>query len=493
MGKPTRRREFLKKAGLAAAGAAGLGMSIGKAKGQEKAVGKAAPEAFVCETPAFPANPPATWLTYHLAHPGPGGAMPGDPNCAIYWKGRYHLHYIYQHKNGHSFAHVSSEDMLHWKWHPTTLTPPKTGHGMFSGTAFLTKEGKPAIIYHGQGSGRNQLAFALDDKLEEWTKPVPLMPKEPSGEDSKVRQWDPDCWLNGDTYYAISGGGPPHLMKSPDLKNWAHIGLLLHDDTPTTLGVSKNEDISCANMYQIGKKWMLLCISHKLGCRYYLGDFKDEKYLPEFHAMMNWKAWEFFAPESLLAPDGRRVMWAWCLIKGLPIQAGIQSLPRELSLPEDGVLRIKPLRELETLRYDEKGETNVAVKGDSVRPLKDISGDTIEVMATFGPTKAKQFGLQVYCDKDGANGFSIMVEPAAKTLALGGMKVPFELKADEDLTLRVFLDKNVIEVFANDRQAAVAPCKYAPENMGVSLVSSGGDVTAKEVKGWKMKSIHAGL
>lgn len=25
--------------------------------------------------------------------------MPGDPNCAFYWKGRYHLHYIYNHRS----------------------------------------------------------------------------------------------------------------------------------------------------------------------------------------------------------------------------------------------------------------------------------------------------------------------------------------------------------------------------------------------------------
>ena len=47
---------------------------------------------FTFETPARPAHPPADWLTYHLAHPGPGTGMPGDPNCAFYWKGRYHLH-----------------------------------------------------------------------------------------------------------------------------------------------------------------------------------------------------------------------------------------------------------------------------------------------------------------------------------------------------------------------------------------------------------------
>ena len=134
----------------------------------------------------MPANPPDDWLTFHLLHPGPGGAMPGDPNCAFYWKGRYHLHYIYNHQYGFAFAHVSSDDMVHWKWHPTTLHPKFTGHGMFSGTGFFTKEGKPAIIYHGQGSGRNQLAFALDDNLEKWTKPVAIVPRDAAGKEPKI-------------------------------------------------------------------------------------------------------------------------------------------------------------------------------------------------------------------------------------------------------------------------------------------------------------------
>jgi beta-fructofuranosidase len=443
------------------------------------------------ETPALPANPPDNWLTYHLVHPGPGGAMPGDPNCAFYWKGRYHLHYIYNHKYGFAFAHVSSDDMVHWKWHPTTLTPKFTGHGMFSGTGFITKEGKPAIIYHGQGSDRNQIAFALDDNLEQWTKPVAIMPKEASGQEAKMNHWDPDCWLNGDTYYAISGGGPPHLMKSPDLKKWVHLGLLLHDDMPTTLGVNKNEDVSCANMFKIGKKWMLLCISHPLGCRYYLGDFKDEKYLPEFHAMMSWNGNHFFAPESVLSKDGRRVMWAWLL--NLPIApCGIQSLPRELELPEGGVLRIRPLRELESLRYDRKQEEGIAVKSDAVHRLKEIGGDALELEVTFQSPTAKESGLDVLCDKNGENGVRVAYLPASKTLRVGTVNASFELKQGEDLTLRVFVDKNLVEVFANDRQAAVAAIKYAPENLGVSLFSKGGDVVVKEIKGWKMKSIYAG-
>jgi beta-fructofuranosidase len=72
------------------------------------------------------------------------------------------------------------------------------------------------------------------------------------------------------------------------------------------------------------------------------------------------------------------------------------------------------------------------------------------------------------------------------------VNAPFELNSGEDLTLRVFIDKNLVEVFANDRQAAAAAAKYIPENLTVRLFSKGGDAAVKQVKGWKMKSSYAG-
>jgi len=451
------------------------------------------------ETPDWPKDPPPSWLTFHLAHPGPGAAMPGDPNCAFFWKGRYHLHYIYKNNEGFVFAHVSSTDMVRWKWHPTVLTPKFTGHGMFSGTGLITKDNKPVIVYHGQGSGRNQLAFALDDTLDKWTKPVPIVPLDASGNEPKMRHWDPDLWLNGDTYYALSGGSNPNLMKSPDLKAWTHVGPLLHNDFPANLGVPKGEDISCANIFKIGNKWMLLCISHKLGCRYYLGDFKDEQYLPDFHGMMSWNGNQFFAPESLLTADGRRVMWAWLIDApigrggGAPLPLaprGVQSLPRELSLPDDGMLRIKPLRELEKLRHDEKSNRDLVVKSDVPAVQKDITGDALELSLSIEPGTAKSFGLEVCCDKDGKNGTPVVIDTANRVLQVGNVKAPFELKAGERAELRVFIDKNLVEVFVNDRQAAVAAGKFVPENQGIQLTSTGGDVVVKEFKSWKVKSIY---
>jgi sucrose-6-phosphate hydrolase SacC (GH32 family) len=464
------------------------------------------PQPYKPMTPTMPTPIPDTWLTYHLAHPGPDRAIPADPNCAIYYKGRYHLFYIHQ-SYGHSFAHVSSTDMVHWQWHVTTLTPPKTGHGMFSGTAFLTREGKPAIIYHGQGTNRNQIAFALDDQLEKWSQPVAIEPLTESGQPAEMRHWDPDCWRIDDTYYALGGGGNPTLAKSTDLANWTFLGELFHPDFPDDLGVVKGEDVSCANMFRIGDKWMLLCISHGLGCRYYLGDFDDGKYLPHHHAMMNWARWDFFAPESLLTPDGRRVMWAWCtpwvnnmqkvgrpmdfeaLMQG-KIQPGVQSLPRELSLPSDGVLRIKPLRELETLRCERRLQTQVKVESDSYITLKGMSGDTMELELVFDKPAADEFGVKVLCGKDGSKGFAIAHGRQSKTLTVGYIKPPFELKDGEDLSLRVFVDKSMVEVFANDRQAAVAWHEYEPQDVHVALFSKGGDTTVKSVIAWNMNSTY---
>lgn len=461
---------------------------------------------FEIETPKFPDDPPDTWLTYHLAHPGPGGAIPADPNCAIYYNGKYHLHYIYQ-TRGHSFAHVTSDDMVHWTWQPTVLTPPIVGHGMFSGTAFLTKEGKPAIIYHGEGSGRNQIAIAQDDDLNSWSKTIAVEPLDENGKQPEMRHWDPDCWRIGDTYYALGGGGNPTIATSDNLKDWVFQGELFHPDFPQNLGVAKEEDVSCANMFPIGDKWMLLCISHALGARYYLGDFKDGKYLPEYHAMLNWAGWDFFAPESLLTPDGRRVMWAWCTpwvndmqrvkrIKNFDrlmnekLQAGIQSLPRELSLNAAGRLVIKPLRELEQLRHDAKQQENIAVASGETKLLDGIQGDAIELEIVFQAPAAAEYGIRLLADEKGENGFKIAYGKERDTLLVDYVGPPFKLEDNEDLTLRVFIDKGMIEVFANDRQAVVAWHDYEPANQHVSLFSDGGDIVVKKITAWSMNSIY---
>jgi sucrose-6-phosphate hydrolase SacC (GH32 family) len=354
------------------------------------------------------------------------------------------------------------------------------------------------MIYHGQGSGKNAITYALDDNLDKWAKPQYMNVYNKDGSRAQFNEWDPDCWLNGDTYYALSGGHNPPMMKSTDLRKWTFMGDLLHEDYKGEPGIPRDEDISCANMFKIGNKWMLLCISHRLGCRYFLGDFVNEKYRPEFHAKMNWlnTDWEgeqpgliYFAPESMLTRNGRRIMWAWLIADHLS-PTGIQSLPRELELPTDGVLRIKPLRELELLRYDELGKTNVEVKRGSEYKLNKIYSNAVELKVTFSAPLPKSFGLKLLGDENDSNALRITAGTDRKKIRIGSIEPPFKLKEGEDLALRIFIDKRLVEVFVNDRQAAVVAHDYLRKHINISFFTEDIPAKVKEVKTWKMNSIY---
>jgi len=455
-------------------------------------------------------------LNFHLMHPGDDSA-PGDPNAAFYLDGTYHLHYILRHpwqgKTSFSFVHVTSPDMLHWTWQTTKLQPSFTGHGMFSGTGFLTKEGCPAAIYHGQGSGRNQIAIAKDNRLSAWDKPYPVEVRTADGKEPEMRHWDPDCFLIGNTYYAISGGKNPPLFKSKDLKRWTLIVDFLKHELPD---VTRGEDISCPNFFPIGKKWMLLCISHPLGCRYYIGDWdaKAEQFVPQMHGRMNWRRedqkfeepWrDFFAPESVLTPDGRRVMWAWLCTLNPAINAKtIQALPRELSLGDDGNLHIGPLRELESLRREPVVLNDITVKppprpngGTARKRIGELNGDAFEIRATVSRDQAdgKQFGFTLFSDDKGG-GLTILVRPDNRTIRLGNAEAPFavaDLPDGEDVTLRIFIDKYLVEVFANNRQAMIAAHMDWQDNRGFDTYTFGAPTTIKKVEIWKLKPTNEGF
>ncbi len=463
-------------------------------------------------------------LHYHLMHPG-GDSAPGDPNAAFYLDGIYHLHYILRHEwqedTSFSFVHVTSPDLLHWTWQRTKLQPAFTGHGMFSGTGFLTKEGRPAVIYHGQASGRNQVALAKDNQLSAWEKPYPVEPKNRDGSVPEMYHWDPDCFLIGDIYYAISGGPNPPLIKSDDLVNWTYVGDFLSHEMPDA---AIGEDISCPNFFPLGNKWMLLCISHPFGCRYYIGDWdkEAEQFMPERHGRMNWRRpdqsiyetnyRDFFAPESVLTPDGRRVMWAWLttLHEAINLKS-IQSLPRELRLADDGSLRIRPLRELESLRHDPVTLTNITAtppdqphSSMAIQPIADLNGDAFEIRITVDnpEVQRKRFGFQLFAatdqeqatDPSRANGgLLIMFHPEYGTLRLGNSEAPFAvtaLAAGEDLEVRIFIDKYLVELFVNDRQALVTAYMDYQAAHHLNLYTYGGPTTVKQVTIWQLKSTN---
>ncbi len=442
---------------------------------------------------------------YHVVIPE-GVAMPYDPNGAVYWNGRYHLFYIFQdtrlgRKSDH-WGHMSSADLFHWRHHPTGLLD-----GMYSGNCFINKDGVPSMCYHQVGQG-NALAVACDEDLNEWRKLGPITPKTSEGDPhhQKYRSWDPFGWLEGDTYYAIFGGKRPAVAKRSARDridgDWEYVGDLFAHGVD---GVSLDEDVSCPDLFKLGDKHVLLCISHRLGCRYYVGAWRDEQFHPEFHAQMSWVDNSFFAPESLVDDKGRRIMWAWILdepefgIRSECGWSGTMSLPRVLSLAQDGQLRMDVAEEVEALRYAHRQQGPHTIPADTTLPVWGVAGDSVELQVEMESASATECGVKVRTSPNGEEETSILYDADQKLLKVDTRRsgpngtpkaveaAPFELRGGERLRLRIFVDKSVVEVFANSRQAIARRIYPArPDSVGISLFSTGADTKVCALDAWNI-------
>ena len=439
---------------------------------------------------------------YHFVIPE-GVAIPFDPNGAIYWKGRYHLFYIFQDKRtgkkSDHWGHVSSTDLFHWRHHPTGLL-----EGMYSGNCFVNEHGVPTMCYHQVNEG-NALAIALDDELNEWQKleSNPITPITEVGDEhhGRFRSWDPFGWYDGSHYYAIFGGEHPGIATSESLQGkWRYVGDLFAHGLE---GVSLNEDVSCADLFKLDDKDILLCISHRMGCRYYVGEWKNHQFYPESHGQMSWVDNTFFAPESLLDNVGRRIMWSWLLdFRKFNVRleqgwSGSMSLPRVLSLTEDGELRMDVPSEIESLRYRPFSQANIEINADEEVTIHDVSGNSLELAVDMESSDASEFGVMVCVSPDGAESTVISYDRIRSTLKVdtrnSGPKDtpkdieagPFKLEDSERLQLRIFIDKSIVEVFANRRQAVMRRIYPArSDSLGVKVFSKGGFTKLNQLESW---------
>lgn len=483
------------------------------------------------------------WPTYHLtALPQEGVCCPYDPNGAIYWNGRYHVMYIYQDRSlphgGHCWGHWSSADLVNWECHPPCLVPEPGDPdvGIFSANAFVNKDGVPMLCWCGIGAGVC-VATALDDDLIRWQKhpgnpiiPQPMKEGDPGWGVYGV--WDPYLWLEGDTYCCLlannrlpDGKDTLYVATSPDLTNWEYLHPFYeHADPQWTLN---SEDCSCPDFFKLGRKWVLQCISHVIGVRCYLGDFDREnwKFKPEQHVRMNWPGGCFFANESLLAPDGRRLFWGWVTDVRVPATreatgSGALSLPRVLELDDDGSLRITPAEELQALRRQPRTLPPLALAANTEVLLPDVAGNALELVLEFEPGEASAVGVKVCCSPDGREETAIWYDAALARLVvdttfstlredvtycsgpigiysvasretnkqlMNSVEAPFALRPGETLQLHIFLDGPMLEVFANERQCVTQQIYPGlPESRLVKLCARGAAARLVAGEAWDM-------
>jgi beta-fructofuranosidase len=467
---------------------------------------------------------------YHFVVPE-GTHSPVDPNGAIFYGGRYHLCYIYQHEGAHYWGHISSLDLVHWRHHPPALAPGEGDDGIFSGGAFVDDDGTVVYTYWGLRKPDGIcLATSTDPLLEHWTRNPnnPVITATEFGwterDGQPVGAADPSqIWKKDGRYYMLTGnllvlkefgekrglnehkGDTLFLFVSDDLTNWQFLHTFYTSKREWTRDF---EDDMCPDFFMLPgapdgdpatDTAMILFISHTLGCQYYLGTYADDRFTPEQHGRMTWVDNEYFAPESLADPRGRRIMWAWVFdrrsqeTKAATGWSGELSLPRLLWRGDDGTLRLRPVPELEALRYQPRAVTLDVAGTPAVVP--GVAGTSLELAVTL-PGDARG-GVQVCRAPDGSEVTTITFDPAAGTLSIDttqsslgeGAKAvetaPLTLPAGEPLQLRVFVDKSIVEVYANDRQAVVRriyPTRADSTGVAVFCDAPG----AATVQAWEM-------
>ena len=487
------------------------------------------------QRPRYHFLPPAAWMN--------------DVNGTLFWRGRYHL--FYQHNPLGAYwhlmhwGHASSTDLVHWVHHPIALAPTPDGpdrEGCFSGNAVI-HDGVPTLVYHGTPDG-TCLATPEDDELLRWRKhpanPVIRVPRGGEPEHGRYQVYDPWAWQDGGCWYVLCGGheaargDTAYLFRSTDLVHWEYRHPFYRSDGRwTELG----EDCAVPCFFPLGERHVLLFVSHKYGAQYYVGRYRDERFEPEQHGRMNWAGGQLIAPMTLRDPHGRQLFFGWvceaihnCSSRAAG-WAGVMTLPRELSLDEKGRLGVEPVPELQVLRLGHSQRQPFRLEADEELTLDEVHGDGLELAVEMRSHHARRFGVKVRCSPDGAEETVIAFSPHRGTLSVDTRRsslrqdvvqpwpcpwgvmypnplerrvlpfhaepvdiehvavqeAPLELDAEEPLRLRVFLDRSVLEVFANGRQCVTQRLYPSrDDSVGVRLFAHGAAAEVRSLEAWEM-------
>ncbi len=478
---------------------------------------------------------------YHFVPPV--GWM-NDINGTIFWRGRYHIFYQHNPKGAYwdqiQWGHASSVDLVHWVHHAIALEPDAGGPdriGCFSGGAFVNKEGVPTFIYYGFPDGIC-LATSQDDLLVNWRKhpdnPVIGEPKSGQAGFGQYTVHDPCAWLDDDTYYVLSNRHNPagngdggYLFKSQTLRDWEFVGPFYNSSRDWT---EAEEDLAVPDFFPLGDRHMLLFCSHMRATQYYLGRFENERFHPEIHARMSWPGGQLGGGRTLLDCQNRRVFFDWIMEQtNVDCQrasgwSGVMTVPRILSLDIDNNLQIQPAPELKVLRFNARVYQDIQIDANSEFLLRDVQGDCLEFSIEVQQVDAQRFGLKVRCAPDDTEHTAILYDKSSQMLKIdvsqssldhsirypfyrdasaterlpekqryvSAQEAPFKLMEGESLKLQIFLDRSVLEVFANGRQCItqrIYPTRL--DSRAVRLFSHGAKTCVNSVEAWNMSPTHS--
>jgi len=461
-----------------------------------------------------------------LIHFTPPSGWMNDPNGLVYFEGEYHLFYQYipwdlYHPTGSPhlahWGHAVSTDLLHWSHLPVALAPDDLG-AIYSGCVvvddydssgfFNGGPGLVAIFTHNnryqspRGPQVQSIAYS-SDRGRTWTtydrNPVIANPGPRDFRDPKVfRHESSGRWVMVVTY----NGDRVHFYTSENLRDWEYASEFGADQG------AHGDQWECPDLFQLpvegggeGARWVLHLStyhpagpSERVGLQYFIGDFDGRSFhngnpagtvlTPDYgrdnYALVTWS--------NVPAGDGRRLaigwMSDWAYARNVPTEVwkGAMTLPRELRLRRtaEGVLLVQaPAAEMERLRARHTSHADRTLSPDAAVWERDVS-EAMEIIVQFDLGQASECGIRVHTGgraqttigyDAGADAVFVDRTRSGKTdfsSAFPGRQCgPLAPKSGR-ITLRIYLDRSSVEVFANDGEAVISSAIF-PEAVTTSL------------------------
>ncbi|ELS57500.1 glycoside hydrolase family 32 protein [Streptomyces viridochromogenes] len=418
-----------------------------------------------------------------VAHLRPPRNWINDPNGLAFHDGHYHVCFQYnpygpEHAHMH-WGHFRSPDLLTWEELPLALTPTPGGEdadGCFSGNAV--------------SDGDRMVAFYSAFRTDRWAQPVTtaesrdhgvtwtprgslLIPGLPEG---ATMYRDPYVWREAGRWRMLVGSAwadgraAALLYESADLERWEYRGPFLERaPQPVAPGADTGLGWECPQyLHSEGRGALILSAwDPERGPRrtvVYPGRERDGRFLAGAPALLDHGP-DFYAPALLPAPDGRWLLWGWSWEARDPEWvraagwAGLLTLPREVTLAEDGSVRQRPAAELLALR---DGRALTAAGDTAGTAVLGTVGQSFDLTARLTPrTPATAGGLRLVTSADGTEYLDIRIDSATGELVVdrdhgsrdprahgGTYRVPCpEARTGGPVELRLVVDRSVAEFF----------------------------------------------
>ena len=447
-----------------------------------------------------------------------------DPNGFSYYDGAYHLfyqYYPYETKWGPMhWGHARSEDLVHWEYLPAALAPDRSydAEGCWSGSAVTLPDGRQLLVYTGRQVTENReegifqvQCLAVGDGLDyEKYEGNPVITGADLPDGASVRDFrDPKVWLDETTgcylmavgSRAADGSGQILLFRSRDGFSWAYVKVL------EACHGQYGHMWECPDFTVFGDKGLLMVSPQDMiregefqnahGNMYLAGSYDKETCTfsrEEVHAIDH--GYDFYATQTIIAPDGRRIMIAWMQAwenaheHPFPQDwAGMMTVPRELTLKGNRLIQ-NPIREIEKLRSDKVFYHNLTLNGRI--KLAGISGRCLDMTVDVKPVSPEDhyeyFEIRLAEGEVRGRYYTSVLryEPAAGLITFdrsvsgyaGDCLPARKLKLDENrngaIRFRILLDKYSAEIFVNDGEYVLSSVlETSQAAKGISFISQG--------------------